>query len=86
MTVTTTDLDGVLLIEPPTAFEDFRGEYVELYNERLYREAGVTVPFVQDDISVSARHVLRGLHGDHVTWKLVSCLQGRFYLVVVNWD
>ena len=86
MKVTTTELDGVLLVEPPTTFEDFRGEYVELYNERLYRDAGVTVPFVQDDISVSSRHVLRGLHGDRETWKLVSCLQGRFYLVVVNWD
>lgn len=40
--------------------------------------------FVQDDISVSRRHVLRGVHGDYATTKLVSCLQGAFYLVVVN--
>ena len=86
MKVSTTELDGVLLIEPPTTFEDFRGEYVELWNERLYGAAGVNVRFVQDDVSVSSRHVLRGLHGDRETWKLVSCLQGRFYLVVVNWD
>ena len=86
MKVTPTELDGVLLIEPPTRFEDFRGEYVELYDAEVYREAGIGVAFVQDDISVSSRHVLRGLHGDRETWKLVSCLQGRFYLVVVNWD
>lgn len=86
MIVKKTQLDGVLLIEPPTNFEDFRGEYVEIYNEKLYREAGINVDFKQDDISISTKHVLRGIHGDQSTWKLVSCLQGKFYLVVVNWD
>ncbi len=86
MQVEKTALDGVLLITPPTLFEDFRGEYVEIYNEALYKDAGITVDFIQDDISVSSRHVLRGLHGDDATWKLVSCLHGRFYLVVVNMD
>jgi len=79
-------LDGVLLITPPTLFEDWRGEYVETYNEQLYREHGIDVRFLQDDISVSDRHVLRGLHGDATTWKLISCLHGKFYLVVVNND
>lgn len=79
-------LDGVLVIKPPTVFEDFRGHYVELYNEALYAEAGVRVKFVQDDISVSVRHVLRGIHGDGVTWKLISCLLGRIYVVTVNND
>jgi len=86
MEVSKTKLDGVLLIKPPTIFEDFRGTYVETYNEKLYREAGIRVKFVQDDISVSARNVLRGIHGDNETWKLVSCLFGKLYLVVVNWD
>lgn len=86
MIVEKTALDGVLKIVPPTVFEDFRGVYVETYNRRLYHAAGVTQDFVQDDISVSSRHVLRGLHGDQSTWKLVSCLVGKFYLVVVNWD
>ena len=86
MKVSKTSLDGVLVIMPPTVFEDFRGTYVETYNRKLYKEAGIDVEFVQDDISVSTRHVLRGIHGDGDTWKLVSCLQGEFYLVVVNWD
>jgi len=86
MQVQTTKLEGVLLIQPPTVFEDFRGTYVETYNEQLYRDSGVDVTFVQDDISVSSRHVLRGIHGDAETWKLVSCLYGKFYLVVVNGD
>lgn len=81
-----TKLDGVVTIKPPTIFEDFRGTYVETYNEQLYQEAGISVKFVQDDISVSSKHVLRGLHGDQETWKLISCLYGKFFLVVVNWD
>lgn len=86
MEVSKTKLDGVLLIKPPTIFTDFRGAYVETYNEKLYTEAGINVKFIQDDISVSRQNVLRGLHGDGETWKLISCLYGQFYLVVVNWD
>ncbi len=86
MKVSKTKLDGVLLITPPTIFEDFRGTYVETYNEKLYSEAGIKVKFIQDDISVSTKNVLRGIHGDEETWKLISCLYGEFYLVVVNWD
>jgi dTDP-4-dehydrorhamnose 3,5-epimerase len=86
MKVTETKLKGVKLITPPTNFEDFRGSYVEIYNQSLYKKAGIEVDFIQDDISTSSRHVLRGIHGDSHTWKLVSCLQGKFYLVVINWD
>ncbi len=86
MEVRATSLDGVLVVKPETIFEDFRGTYVELYNELLYRETGITQDFVQDDISTSSKHVLRGIHGDQKTWKLVSCLYGKFYLVVVNCD
>lgn len=83
--VSKTQLDGVLLIKP-SVFEDHRGEYVETYNEDLYRKNGIDVRFVQDDISVSSKNVLKGIHGDAETWKLVTCLYGKFYLVVVNCD
>jgi len=83
--VSETELDGVLLIQP-YIFEDFRGQFVETYSEELYREKGIDVTFVQDDICVSSRNVLRGIHGDHVTYKLLSCLHGRLYFVVVNCD
>ena len=85
MEVTSTELDGVLLIKPPI-FEDFRGEYVETYNLDEYRDKGIAYNFVQDDISISSRNVLRGIHGDSKTWKLISCLFGKFYFVVVNCD
>jgi len=45
-------LRGVFFITPDV-FEDFRGQYVELYNDALYKEKGVPPTFVQDDISVS---------------------------------
>jgi dTDP-4-dehydrorhamnose 3,5-epimerase len=79
-------LDGVLQIHPPTQFEDFRGDYVETYNAELYRAAGIVDDFVQDDYSTSYRHVLRGIHGDMKTVKLISCLYGSLYVVVVNND
>lgn len=85
MEITKTKLDGVLLIKLDV-FEDHRGEYVETYNENLYQKNGINVKLVQDDISVSTNNVLRGIHGDSETWKLISCLYGKFYLVVVNCD
>ena len=84
--VKTTSLKGVKLISPPTNFEDFRGSYVETYNQEIYNEAGITEEFIQDDISTSSKHVLRGIHGDQETAKLISCLFGSFYLIVVNQD
>jgi dTDP-4-dehydrorhamnose 3,5-epimerase len=85
MKVEETSLKGVLLIKPDT-FEDHRGQYVELYNDDLYRKHGIDLTFIQDDISFSHRNVLRGIHGDSQTWKLISCLHGSFYFVVVNCD
>ena len=86
MEIKSCKLDGVKLIKPPTIHEDFRGTYVELYNRELFEKHGIDIDFIQDDISTSTRNVLRGIHGDEKTWKLVSCLVGRFYLVVVNWN
>ena len=80
-----TKLDGVILIKPE-AHEDFRGSYTETYNEELYKKNGVAVHFVADDYSVSSKHVLRGLHGDDKTWKLIDCRHGRFYFVVLSVD
>jgi dTDP-4-dehydrorhamnose 3,5-epimerase len=86
LVVETTSLTGVKLIHPSTNFEDFRGSYVEIYNKELFQKAGINEDFIQDDISTSTRNVLRGIHGDQETAKLVSCLHGSFYLIVVNQD
>lgn len=85
MELSKTNLEGVLLIKLDI-FEDHRGEYVETYNEELYKKMGIDITFIQDDISISSQYVLRGIHGDAQTWKLISCFYGKFYLVVVNCD
>jgi dTDP-4-dehydrorhamnose 3,5-epimerase len=85
ITVFKTKLKDVVRIDPDV-FKDHRGYYLETYNKDLYKQHGINIDFVQDDIAVSQKWVLRGLHGDNRTWKLVSCLRGEFYLVVLNYD
>ena len=79
MRVEKTSLDGVLLITPPVMHEDFRGTNTEIYNDEIYRKNGINNNFILDSISTSRRHVLRGIHGDAHTTKLISCLHGAFY-------
>jgi dTDP-4-dehydrorhamnose 3,5-epimerase len=83
MEVHDTDLYGVKRIVPK-AFADHRGRYVELFDTEHYRDACAGLTFVQDDISVSHTHVLRGLHGDFSTWKLVSVLHGRGHAILAD--
>jgi dTDP-4-dehydrorhamnose 3,5-epimerase len=76
-----------LKIITPDIFYDFRGEYVETFSAEHYAfhdRDGNKIEFVEDDISVSRQDVLRGLHGDDKTWKLIQCLWGEFYFVVVD--
>ena len=62
MTVSKTNIDGVLIIEP-RVFGDARGYFFESYNARDFREqTGIEVSFVQDNESRSSRGVVRGLH------------------------
>lgn len=84
-TVEETALRQVMIIKPRTIHEDFRGLYIETYNQDIYNKAGLPT-FVQDDICASYQNVLRGIHGDDHTWKLVHCPFGRIYQVVVNYD
>ena len=86
MKVEKTKLDGVLLITPPVMAEDFRGTNTEIYNDQLYREAGIEKNWILDSVSTSRKNVLRGIHGDNRTTKLISCLYGSFYFVVLNRD
>ena len=78
-----TDLDEVVLIKPDI-FEDHRGKYVETFNLKDYREHNINIDFVRDDISTSGKNVLRGLHFDDKTWKLIHCMYGKIYFVVAD--
>ncbi len=93
MKIEKTKLEGILLIKPEPFqdgkgefFEDTRGSFLETYHELKFKEQEIDIHFVEDDISVSKKDVLRGLHGDRETWKLVSCLYGKIFFVVVNCD
>lgn len=90
MKIRQTALEGVVLLEPEPVIsgtgevsEDMRGFFVETYNEEKYRAAGIGVKFVEDDMSVSKKGVLRGMHGDDRTWKLITCAQGTVFFVAV---
>src|ERR1035441_795310 len=72
-----------LVIYTPEINYDYRGEYIETFNKQnYYLPKGVE--FVQDDISVSTRGVIRGVHGDFKTWKLIQWLYGKIILGVVD--
>ena len=72
MEVFPTKLNSVLLIKPPTIFEDFRGHYVETYNKSIYYFVGHPDRVHPGRYLRSYRNVLRGIHGDNKTWKLIS--------------
>lgn len=85
MNVIQTPLPGVLIIEPKV-FGDERGFFVECYQEPRYREAGIELPFVQDNHSRSQYGVLRGLHfqRNRPQGKLVRVTRGAVYDVAVD--
>jgi dTDP-4-dehydrorhamnose 3,5-epimerase len=87
MKVTTTAIEGVLIIEPKV-FGDERGFFFESFNQRAFNEAvGHTVDFVQDNHSRSAKGVLRGLHFQrppHAQGKLVRVTQGSVFDVAAD--
>jgi dTDP-4-dehydrorhamnose 3,5-epimerase len=85
MNVIETRLPGVLLIEP-RVFTDERGFFMESFQTRRYANAGITGPFVQDNLSFSRHEVLRGLHLQypHAQGKLVYVLQGEVFDVAVD--
>ena len=85
MEVKQTRLPGVVVVEP-RVFGDARGYFYESFNAARYREAGIDLPFVQDNFSRSRRGALRGLHlqQPHPQGKLVSVLAGEVYDVAVD--
>ncbi len=68
----------------PRIFTDERGTFVETYSFDRYRRCGVEETFVQDNLSVSRRDVLRGLHGDARMAKLVGVVRGSVFDVIVD--
>ena len=63
-----------------SVFKDHRGNYWTSWKKNSHYK----IKFNHDKFSLSKKGVLRGLHGDLKTWKLVSCVFGKIFLVVVD--
>tara|TARA_Y100001973_G_C5191008_1_gene330989 strand:- start:1092 stop:1568 length:477 start_codon:yes stop_codon:yes gene_type:complete len=63
----------------PDVYTDFRGD---LWT--LWKEGDHVLKFNHDKVSTSRQNVLRGIHGDQKSWKLITCLYGEMYFVVVD--
>ena len=87
MQVTTTKLDGVLILDPKV-FGDARGWFMETWSARKFEAAGLNFNFVQDNQSYSAhKGTLRGLHYQTAPFaqaKLVRCTRGKLLDVAVD--
>jgi len=80
-----TPLSGVTLIKP-TMHGDARGFFLETWHAERYSEAGISLPFVQDNHSRSSQGILRGLHlqTEKPQGKLVRVTSGSVFDVVVD--
>lgn len=83
MKILPTEIQGVVIIEP-TYFHDSRGGFYESFHSEKYADLGLHEPFVQDNISISKKNVLRGLHYQKGQGQLVWCSQGHVTDVVVD--
>lgn len=79
------EIAGLFEIQPKV-FGDPRGYFFEVYSEKDFFAAGLTMKFVQDNQSASSKGVLRGLHFQtvHPQGKLVRAVSGRVYDVAVD--
>lgn len=69
-----------------TVFPDPRGAFMETYQKNRYRELGIDYSFVQDNLVISKKNVLRGLHYqlENPQGKLVQCISGAIYDIAVD--
>ena len=85
MKIIPTKLSNVIIIEPKV-FSDSRGCFFESFSDNRCDDAGIGLPFVQDNVSYSSKGVLRGLHyqHEHMQGKLIYVLKGSVFDVVVD--
>jgi len=77
-------LDGVQILTP-SVFEEQRGNIWTSYrSDEVDGLLPDDLKFKHDKFSQSVGNVLRGIHGDHKSWKLVTCVYGEIYQVVVD--
>tara|TARA_B100000795_G_C22735020_1_gene412965 strand:+ start:306 stop:830 length:525 start_codon:yes stop_codon:yes gene_type:complete len=79
-----TQIKGIFIIKPLIS-EDLRGN---IWTSFIKNEIENLLPsdlyFKHDKFSTSKYNVLRGIHGDNKSWKLVTCVFGEIQQVVVD--
>ena len=86
MKITTTAIEGVVILEPEV-FGDERGYFFESFSQREFEEKVCKTTFVQDNESSSRYGVLRGLHFQkppHAQAKLVRVVKGKVLDIAVD--
>jgi len=85
MNIRKTPLQGLLVIEP-RCFGDERGFFLETFQAKRYREAGIPDEFLQDNQSRSTKGVVRGMHFQvkRPQAQIVTVLRGRIFDAVVD--
>ncbi len=73
-----------VMIVRPSLFSDFRGVIWTSYSPDLKEKLGATPELLHDKFVISQRDVLRGIHYDSKTYKLVTCIDGEVEQVVVD--
>ena len=74
------EIDGVKIFEPDV-FTDFRGD---LWTTWKKDEFPIDLDFNHDKVSTSRKDVLRGIHGDFKSFKLITCLYGQMFFILVD--
>lgn len=85
MKLEASSLQGTMILVP-TVYGDERGFFMETWNEKVCKDLGLEVNFVQDNHSKSAQGILRGLHyqTEHTQGKLVRVISGEVFDVAVD--
>ena len=68
----------------PDVFTDYRGDLWTTWKKDEFSNKFPKIKFNHDKVSTSRRGVIRGIHGDYKSWKLITCLYGELYFVVVD--
>ncbi len=85
--ISKTEITGLVVLER-TVIEDKRGAFSRLFDAEEYQNAGMVKPILQINHSISRiKGTVRGLHYQHpphAELKVVTCLKGEVYDVVVD--
>ena len=77
-------IKGVWIIRPSVS-EDIRGNiWTSFVKDEIEKLLPDNLHFKHDKFSESKGNVLRGIHGDSKSWKLVTCVYGEIQQVVVD--